>query len=189
MKVVRSWSLVSNFLLIKLIVNCMKGLLNSSTCSRSELMVSGEVDKSACYVRKNKITLIVILTKGHLENFIKWAIRNFQISHPFLHVLHDKNNTEIFLNDRTALIIFQSFFSHSETCIMTLGIYCFKERFFENYFTPVWVEWIKRENDIWETRVHLFTFFCSHTLKVTVLNSVQIQICIWNTFLLIFIWI
>ena len=52
MNVVRSWSLVSTFLLIKLIVNCMKGLLNSNTFSRSELMVSGEVDKSAFCVRK-----------------------------------------------------------------------------------------------------------------------------------------
>ena len=58
MNVVRSWSLVSSFLLIKLMVNCMKGLLNSSTCSRSELMVSGEVDKSAFYVRKRNITLL-----------------------------------------------------------------------------------------------------------------------------------
>ena len=57
MNVVRSWSLVSSFLLIKLMVNCMKGLLNSSTCSRSELMVSGEVDKSAFYVGKRNITV------------------------------------------------------------------------------------------------------------------------------------
>ena len=64
MKVVRSWSFVSTFLLIKLIVNCMKGLLNSSTCSRSELMVSGEVDKSACYVGKkqNNVTLEISIS-------------------------------------------------------------------------------------------------------------------------------
>ena len=111
MKVVRSWSLVSTFLLIKLIVNCMNGLLNSSACSRSELMVSGEVDKSACYVKKSKISEL-ILTKGHLENFKSERSGISLPAHPFLHVLHDKSTTESFLDDRTALIIFQSFISH-----------------------------------------------------------------------------
>lgn len=146
MKVVRSWSLVSSFLLIKLMVNCMKGLLNSSTCSRSELMVSGEVDKSACCVRKSKISLIVILTRGHClkGNFVKWAFRNFLVSHPSLHDFHDKN-TEIFVHDRTALIVFQSLFvswlrkwsalenppkKRPETCIMTWSICCFKNLLF-----------------------------------------------------------
>ena len=36
-----------SFLVIKLIVNCMNGLLNSSIFSLSELMVSGDVERSA----------------------------------------------------------------------------------------------------------------------------------------------
>ena len=96
MKVVRSWSLLSSFLLIKLIVNCMKGLLNSSTSSRSELMVSGEVDKSACCVKKSKTTEIVILTKGQFKKTYKMCDQEFPNQPPFLTLLHDRNNTDIF---------------------------------------------------------------------------------------------
>ena len=43
---------MSSFLVIKLIVNCMNGLLNSSIFSLSELMVSGDVERSACCKRE-----------------------------------------------------------------------------------------------------------------------------------------
>lgn len=71
MNVVRSWSLVSTFLLIKLIVNCMKGLLNSNTFSRSELMVSGEVDKSAFCVKKEYNVNRNFNKRTVKKNFIK----------------------------------------------------------------------------------------------------------------------
>lgn len=71
MNVVRSWSLVSTFLLIKLIVNCMKGLLNSNTFSRSELMVSGEVDKSAFCVKKEYKVNRNFNKRTVKKNFIK----------------------------------------------------------------------------------------------------------------------
>lgn len=54
MKVVRLWLLVFIFLLIKFIVNCIKGLLNLSICNCLELMVSGEVDKFVCQVKKKE---------------------------------------------------------------------------------------------------------------------------------------
>jgi hypothetical protein len=53
-KAIRSWLSKSSFFVIRLMVNCMNGLLNSTICKRSELMVKGDVERSANYKTNEK---------------------------------------------------------------------------------------------------------------------------------------